>query len=107
LTEQSIDILKIDIEGAELELIESLDAEDLNKIKQITVEYHDWLNPALHERTVNSIRKLVNYGFLSYTDVPDHTWPVEMLFLNKNLMNFSFRQKVLLKVYDLITFLKY
>ena len=107
LTERTIDILKIDIEGAELELIELMDKEDFNKIKQITIEYHDWLNSGLHERTVSCIRKLVKHGFLSYTDVPDHSWPVEMCFLNKKNMTFSLRQKVFLKIFNLITFLKY
>jgi len=102
-----IDILKIDIEGAELELIESFTSDDLKSIKQITVEFHDWLNQSLHERTVNAIKKICDQGFISITDAPDHTWPVEMLFLNKKELSFTLRQKLFHRIFNFFTFLKY
>ena len=37
----TIDYLKMDIEGAEYEVIESLTREDAQKIKQISLEWHD------------------------------------------------------------------
>ena len=38
-----IDLLKMDIEGAEIELLKSIDDSTLRKIRQITVEFHDFL----------------------------------------------------------------
>ena len=36
-------VLKLDIEGAELSLLQSLDENDLESIEQITVEFHDFV----------------------------------------------------------------
>lgn len=38
-----VDLLKMDIEGAEIELLKSIDDITLRKIRQITVEFHDFL----------------------------------------------------------------
>jgi len=40
----NIDLLKIDVEGEELEIIKSLDKETFNKIGQITIEFHEHNN---------------------------------------------------------------
>ena len=105
--EKKIEILKIDIEGAELELIESLDYEAVRNIKQITIEFHDWINEALHERTVAAIKRLTGFGFDAYTDTPNHKWPVEMLFLNRKLSNFDPKEKFALGVFRKLAFLNY
>jgi hypothetical protein len=102
-----IDILKIDIEGAELELIETLCYEDVKNIKQITIEFHDWLNKDLHLQTVAAIKKLISLGFKAYTDTPHHGNAVEMLFLNKKLMGLTSRQKLYLSIFDASAFLRY
>ena len=96
---KEIDVLKVDIEGAELDLIECLKDQDMQMIKQITVEFHDWLNKDLHDRTVQAIKKLKSMGFVAYTDTPNHRWPYEMLFLNRRLINLSTRQKFFLMIF--------
>jgi FkbM family methyltransferase len=40
---KQIDLLKMDIEGAEIDLLKSIDDSTLRKIRQITVEFHDFL----------------------------------------------------------------
>jgi len=107
LENKVIEIVKIDIEGAELELIESLNDDDVKNIKQITIEFHDWINKALHERTVAAIKKLINLGFSAYTDTPHHNNAVEMLFLNQRLMDAHVKASFYLKLYKYTTFLKY
>jgi len=107
LTNRYIDVLKIDVEGAELDLIESFDEKDIAAIKQITIEFHDWLNKNLHERTVNAIKKLTSFGFLCITDAPDHSWPIEALFVRKKNLSLNFTQKLVLKGYNQIRFLSY
>ena len=106
LKDTMISIVKVDIEGSELDLIESFTSEDVSLIDQLTIEFHDWLNVSLHERTINAIYKLKSLGFITISNTPNHSWPVEMLFLNKKSIQFSMFKKVLLQIYSKFTFLK-
>lgn len=58
-----IDILKVDVEGAEWEVLESLDNSLLDKIGQISVEFHDFIDPSKKDRTKEVVEKLKAYGF--------------------------------------------
>ena len=60
---ERVDILKIDIEGAEYELLENLDSTILEKIDQITVEFHDFLDPMLKKRTENLVQRIKSFGY--------------------------------------------
>ena len=96
---QQIEILKIDIEGAELDLIDNFDAEDIKTIVQISAEFHDWINPSLHNRTVDSIKKLIGLGFSYYTTSPSHQWPLEIVFVNQDIVRFGLMQKIYLGLF--------
>lgn len=58
-----IDILKIDIEGSEYDLLENISEKILSITKQLTVEFHDFVNPELKSRTSEIIKKIENLGF--------------------------------------------
>ncbi len=58
-----IDILKIDIEGAEYDVLENLPDSFFSKIGQITVEFHDFVDPKLKPKTQEIINKMVSLGF--------------------------------------------
>jgi FkbM family methyltransferase len=58
-----IEVLKMDIEGAELEVIDSLDDEFLSKIGQLTIEFHDFLGYATTQDVVSRIDRIVSLGF--------------------------------------------
>jgi FkbM family methyltransferase len=58
-----VDLLKIDIEGSEYELLENLSENILSKIKQITIEFHDFLDVSYKEKNIIIEKKLVNLGF--------------------------------------------
>lgn len=58
--ERYIDLLKIDCEGAELEILESIDKHTFEKIHRIEVEYHNFIIP--HEDELIT-RMLEKYGF--------------------------------------------
>jgi FkbM family methyltransferase len=60
---RKIDLLKVDIEGAEWDLFENFSKCDFERIYQISVEFHDFLNPSLRERTERSIRLLQEFGY--------------------------------------------
>lgn len=58
-----IDILKIDIEGSEYEVMTNISDDCYSKIKQITVEFHDFVDPDLKIKTNEIITKLEKLGF--------------------------------------------
>lgn len=64
-----IDILKIDVEGAEYEVLENLPDSFFNKIGQITVEFHDFVDPELKPRTLQIVERIKSLGF-SYIAKP-------------------------------------
>ncbi len=71
-----IDVLKIDIEGAEIELLEGLDKQTFARIGQITVEFHDFLRPSDQPRVAKVVTRIrdngfyvVNFGRRHFTDV--------------------------------------
>jgi FkbM family methyltransferase len=70
----SIDLLKIDIEGFEYEVLESCLAEHL-RIKQICVEFHDFFPEIPKAKTTLMIRSLQSHGFeLIHRHRHDHTF---------------------------------
>ena len=58
-----VSILKLNIEGAEYSLLNSMDVDDYNKIDQIAVGFHDWLYPNQTELRKNTLVLLENMGF--------------------------------------------
>jgi FkbM family methyltransferase len=65
--------LKVDIEGAEIDALLAAPREVLARIAQITIEFHDCLDPALVDGTVRVDRKLRDVGFRRIALVPDTT----------------------------------
>jgi FkbM family methyltransferase len=60
----AIDVLKIDIEGAERQLFQTTSDVTLTAVKQITIEFHDFIPGTLRPDEVRSIRKrLERLGF--------------------------------------------
>jgi len=58
-----ISVLKINIEGSEYALLNSMDSSDFSKIDQIAVSFHDWLNPEWALLTKASLKLLELNGF--------------------------------------------
>lgn len=106
LQNQQIEILKLDIEGSELDFLESITKETSQIFNQITVEFHDWLDNSLHQRTKDAIKKLVCHNFEAIYSNKSHRQSLEILFLNKNV-KFSALQKILLFTYRRIKYMKY
>lgn len=63
----SIDFLKIDVEGSEIEIVEGADAETWGKIERVAIEYHDLFRPGCRERVT---RVLERQGFRSIETIP-------------------------------------
>ena len=60
-----IDLVKVDIEGAEWDMIEYTESDVLLKARQYTIEFHDFLNPSYRERSEKSVKKLHDLGYKS------------------------------------------
>jgi FkbM family methyltransferase len=94
---QSIDLLKLDIEGWELSVLETLSTDLLSKTTQITCEFHDFLDkgqiPRI-ERIIRDFRSrgwfVVNMAIRTYGDV---------LFVNRSLLPLSLAARSRLHAY--------
>ena len=58
-----IDLVKMDIEGAELDVFDTISSLLLQRIVQMTVDFHDFLQPADIPRIEAVIRRLRREGF--------------------------------------------
>jgi FkbM family methyltransferase len=75
-----INLLKIDIERAELDLFESTPDDELLRCDQITVEFHDFLCPDDRPRVDAARKRLRDIGFFEIRFSLDNT---DVLFVNK------------------------
>ena len=80
LCDARIQLLKVDIEGAELDLFEEMTAEDYSRIDQITVEFHDFLYPETRPRVLAAMARIESHGFVHIAFSLDHT---DVLFVNR------------------------
>ena len=82
----SFDLVKIDIEGSEVQLFATCSDAEILKWKQITIEFHDFIFPEIsHE--VHFIRKrLRRLGFIEIKFSLDNT---DILYLNQNYIKLN------------------
>jgi FkbM family methyltransferase len=59
----TVDLMKMDIEGAEIDVLESCDDELLRRIPQVTVEFHDFNGVIAHSAAIRVARRFQNLGF--------------------------------------------
>lgn len=83
-----VDLLKVDIEGAEMDLLESLSDEALLQIQQLTIEFHDFI-PEFNcrDKVREVIRRMERIGFYCINFSLRHH--VDVLFINKAKANKS------------------
>jgi FkbM family methyltransferase len=60
---EKIDLLKVDIEGEEWNVFENFSKHDFERIQQISVEFHDFLDPSMRERSERCIKLLKEFGY--------------------------------------------
>lgn len=58
-----VDLLKIDIEGAEIDLFDACKDDEVKEIKQITVEFHEFVYPDQHDSILRIEKRLAEIGF--------------------------------------------
>lgn len=82
---ESVDLLKVDIEGAEIDALNGLYDNALKKIKQITVEFHDFVFPDLKEKAEKTKRNLTASGFYCINFSLNNG---DVLFVRKNVISY-------------------
>lgn len=85
---KNIDLIKIDIEGEELSLLRNLSLTQLSGIKQITCEFHDFMDHAQLNEVLETISflKSNNYLVLNFSH-KDHR---DVLFVNAKACSFLY-----------------
>lgn len=69
-----IDLLKLDLEGAEYELIENIVKSDLKNISQLFIEFHHHaIEKFNYKSTTACVNRIENFGYKSYT-TDDHNY---------------------------------
>lgn len=82
-----IDLLKMDIEGAELDVFNLAKDSTLINVEQITVEFHDFLNKDFSPGVNKIIRRLRNLGFFCIRHKSNTYFNISVLFINKRILN--------------------
>jgi len=93
---EDVDILKADIEGAEMEMFASVSDKTILKAKQITIEFHTFIDRTMRGGVEAVKKRLKRLGFF-YLTFPV-SWSNEndcdVLFINKNKIKLTFKEKI-------------
>jgi FkbM family methyltransferase len=81
-----VPLVKVDIEGAEITMLESSSADTLRRVDQFTIEFHDFLDPALGDAVRDARRTLRSAGFAELSLSRDNT---DVLFVNTARIPFA------------------
>lgn len=93
---QGIDLIKMDIEGAELGVLNALSEAFLSNISQITVEFHDFVDRAQTIAIQQCLRGLERKGFwVLKASHRDHS---DVLLVNRRLVDLSLWQRFAMKL---------
>lgn len=101
--ESHIDLVKIDVEGSEFGIIESLTQETANKIDSFLIEYHDFYFQEGMQKVYDLIGKLENLG---YTVEKSTIKNSKFIYAAKIRKNYWLNKKEQVKLYNLHNFSK-
>lgn len=87
---EKIDVLKLDIEGAEIEVLASCSDRFLKNIGQVTVEFHDFLGMTRLEDIQSTVQRFESLGF-ACIKIWQHAWG-DALFINRHRHKYSLPQ---------------
>jgi FkbM family methyltransferase len=97
---REIALMKIDVEGCEWDWLDTISDEQLSRIGQLTIEFHDFV-PELREsnRTWPAYERLMSLGFYCIEDPEGGSYNV--LFANRRLKVRKISDRLLLPLLDL------
>ena len=85
--EEVIDLAKIDVEGAEIAMFDATDDATLLSIKQISIEFHDFMDPKLVEPVQRILKRMNDLGFQTF--VFTRHFHGDVLFINPTHIKIS------------------
>jgi FkbM family methyltransferase len=85
-----VPLVKVDIEGAEIEMFKTTPAETLQRIDQFSIEFHDFLDPRQADDVQRVKQRLLSAGFSEMAFSTDNT---DVLFVNQARVPFTSAQK--------------
>lgn len=90
-----IDLVKMDIEGEEIAVLAQAEPEILARVAQISVEFHDFLDPSTRTAVRRVVARLETLGFFAVR----MSWRTygDMLFINRKLVPLSFADRLRLR----------
>jgi FkbM family methyltransferase len=88
---QRVALLKLDVEGAELGILQTLPSDVLATIDQLSVEFHDFIDRSQADAVAAAIRRLTDTGFVCFRFSLDNT---DVLFVNRARLPFGPRQRL-------------
>jgi len=77
----SISLLKLDIEGAEIEVLDSLSDEELKVLPQLLIEFHDFILPQQLPDIARCMQRLESLGFITIRATRNYL--MDMVFINR------------------------
>jgi FkbM family methyltransferase len=98
--EKRFDLIKVDIEGAELSMFENASDDLLLRVAQFTVEFHGFIWPGLIDRVRRVKSRLNSLGFRIVNFSHDNT---DVLFMNRRLLDVGAIGDVYLRTYKYAT----
>ena len=87
-----IGFIKMDIEGAEISVLDSMSDELLRNTKQMTVEFHDFLDENDLPKIAKTVQRIKDLDFY-FLRLSRHTWG-DCIFINKRLVKLTFLDRV-------------
>jgi FkbM family methyltransferase len=87
LGNRNIDLVKMDIEGAEIEVIASLDDEFIRRVGQWTIEFHDFMGMSSAADVERCVERIAGLGFRELFWSKNRN-NADVLLVNKNLISF-------------------
>jgi FkbM family methyltransferase len=105
-----VDLLKVDIEGAEKMLFDSAEDQTLSDIRQITIEFHDFIEGSVTTDEVRKITtRLESMGFylLPFSYVFPSMLRCDFLFLNRRMCNITLRQWAVFRLIKALLIIQY
>jgi FkbM family methyltransferase len=79
-------LVKVDIEGTEIPMLESATRETLQRVDQFTIEFHDFLDPVLADPVCQAKQSLRAAGFAEFKLGLDNQ---DVLFVNRSRIAFG------------------
>jgi FkbM family methyltransferase len=69
-----VDLLKIDVEGSEVEIVKGADPVALQKVRRVAAEIHDNVRPGAHDSVVRGLTR-AGFRIVREFDLPSHAGP--------------------------------